>query len=368
MQRIFNKDGFNWWIGVVEDRVDPEKLGRCRVRIYGYHTDNKSLLPTEDLPWAIPIHPITSAASSGVGGTPVGPLTGSWVLGFFLDGEDMQQPAFFGTIGSKTAGLSFKQADTKSQFSNKNDGILRDASGATVTDSAGNPVITGTPEVPGWQLGQTSRQYEIGGRSAGFINVYEDMRGACYGAFELPSFLPKKTNKGDSRPSHKNSPVLSYIQQSKFIKFFEKSSSFNLAGVDLLEPATGEFNNVWSTVSSNSPKQFLDDQIEYIKKSYYDVMLSNLKRLGVDLSLFGPAVQDLVWSVSYLYGPSRTSIFTVPLEGKTKLNDTDIVNLVSQYRVDTADYFFKSKGTNFIARIKARSLQERSALLQLIPG
>ena len=98
MQRIFNKDGFNWWIGVVEDRMDPEKVGRCRVRIFGYHTDNKELLPTENLPWAIPIQPITSAAISGVGSSPIGPLEGTWVLGFYLDGEDMQQPAMLGTI------------------------------------------------------------------------------------------------------------------------------------------------------------------------------------------------------------------------------------------------------------------------------
>ena len=30
-----------WWQGVVEDRYDPLKLGRCRVRILGHHTDNK---------------------------------------------------------------------------------------------------------------------------------------------------------------------------------------------------------------------------------------------------------------------------------------------------------------------------------------
>ena len=98
MQKIFNKDSFNWWIGVVEDRVDPEQLGRCRVRIYGYHSVEKNILPTEDLPWSIPIQPITSAASSGKGSSPLGPLPGTWVVGFFLDGADMQQPAFFGTI------------------------------------------------------------------------------------------------------------------------------------------------------------------------------------------------------------------------------------------------------------------------------
>ena len=33
-------DKFNWWFGVVEDRNDPLKLGRVRVRCYGWHTDD----------------------------------------------------------------------------------------------------------------------------------------------------------------------------------------------------------------------------------------------------------------------------------------------------------------------------------------
>ena len=52
------KDGFVWWNGVVEDRKDPLFLGRCRVRILGWHTANKSELPTDMLPWAFPIMPL----------------------------------------------------------------------------------------------------------------------------------------------------------------------------------------------------------------------------------------------------------------------------------------------------------------------
>ena len=50
-------DGFIWFTGVVEDRNDPDKLGRVRVRCLGYHTDNKELIPTKDLPWAHVMHP-----------------------------------------------------------------------------------------------------------------------------------------------------------------------------------------------------------------------------------------------------------------------------------------------------------------------
>ncbi len=93
---------FVWWQGVVEDRIDPLKLGRCRVRILGYHTDNKVEgvgIPTEHLPWATPSQPITSAAMNGIGTTPLGPVEGTWVFGFFRDGKDAQEPVMTGTFG-----------------------------------------------------------------------------------------------------------------------------------------------------------------------------------------------------------------------------------------------------------------------------
>ena len=99
MPDYLGKDGFIWWQGVVEDRKDPLYLGRCKVRILGWHTDNKSDMPTESLPWAYPLQPITSAAQTGVGISPTGPVEGTWVVGFYRDGEEGQEPVFFGTLG-----------------------------------------------------------------------------------------------------------------------------------------------------------------------------------------------------------------------------------------------------------------------------
>ena len=93
------KDGFVWWQGVVEDRHDPLYLGRCKVRILGWHTDVRKDMPISSLPWAYPIQPITSAAQTGVGISPTGPVEGTWVVGFFRDGEAAQEPVFFGTLG-----------------------------------------------------------------------------------------------------------------------------------------------------------------------------------------------------------------------------------------------------------------------------
>lgn len=90
---------FAWWQGVVEDRNDPEKFGRYKVRILGYHTLDKNVLPTESLPWAIPMQPVTSAAISGVGSSPTGLVEGSAVIGFFVDGDDGQIPVIMGSFG-----------------------------------------------------------------------------------------------------------------------------------------------------------------------------------------------------------------------------------------------------------------------------
>ena len=39
---FMGKDGFVWWIGVVEERKDPKYLGRCKVRVLGWHTKDKN--------------------------------------------------------------------------------------------------------------------------------------------------------------------------------------------------------------------------------------------------------------------------------------------------------------------------------------
>ena len=99
INNFMGKDGFVWWQGVVEDRQDPLYLGRCRVRILGWDTEDKVKMPTEELPWAFPIQPITSAAQTGVGTSPTGPVEGTWVVGFYRDGEEAQERVFFGTLG-----------------------------------------------------------------------------------------------------------------------------------------------------------------------------------------------------------------------------------------------------------------------------
>ena len=103
---FLGKNNFIWFNGVVEDRNDPQKLGRLRVRCVGIHTDNKDELPTTDLPWSQLIHPITSSGISGLGASPGFIVEGTWVFGYFRDGYAMQEPMVIGTLPGKPVELA----------------------------------------------------------------------------------------------------------------------------------------------------------------------------------------------------------------------------------------------------------------------
>lgn len=123
-----------FYYGCVENRNDPLKLGRCQVRIVGLHTEDKTVLPTDELPWAYPMMPITSASISGIGFSPTGVVQGSWVLCIFLD-PDNQQPIMLGTIGGipHTRITSFMNDSLNSVITTDEVGDLVSANGDNIT-------------------------------------------------------------------------------------------------------------------------------------------------------------------------------------------------------------------------------------------
>ena len=111
MKNFMGKDGFQWFVGVVEDRQDPKTLGRLKVRCLGHHTEDLNKLPTADLPWAHVMNPITSATVSGIGQSPLGVVEGTWVVGFFSDGPSAQQPIIMGTLPGVPSTLPTKDSN-----------------------------------------------------------------------------------------------------------------------------------------------------------------------------------------------------------------------------------------------------------------
>lgn len=114
-------ENFTWWVGQVqadggkklnEDGTnspykDKNVSNRVKVRIVGYHEPRFEILPVEDLPWAQVMMPPTVPQSSGYG-TSHQLALGSWVIGFFMDGLNCQQPIVMGVIGNIDTGVNTK--------------------------------------------------------------------------------------------------------------------------------------------------------------------------------------------------------------------------------------------------------------------
>ena len=99
-------NGFIWFVGVVEARNDPTYTGRLKVRALGHHTGDKQILPTADLPWAHVMLPVTAAGITGLGQSPSGLVKGSWVLGYFRDGNTRQEPVIMGSLPGRPSELA----------------------------------------------------------------------------------------------------------------------------------------------------------------------------------------------------------------------------------------------------------------------
>lgn len=114
-KHFVGRDGFIWWMGQIASEeswianIAPAPVNtaselpgvgeRYKVRIMGYHTASKTDLPDDDLPWASVMYPVT-AGTGGRGYYENAQLAqGNFVFGFFLDGDDAQQPVIMGCIG-----------------------------------------------------------------------------------------------------------------------------------------------------------------------------------------------------------------------------------------------------------------------------
>ena len=115
-RHFVGRDGFIWWIGQIADDswtknqqgsrpkntavADQPGFGyRYQVRIMGYHTADDNELKDADLPWASVMYPVTSGGGGDTTFETPALRKGNFVYGFFLDGEDAQQPVIMGILG-----------------------------------------------------------------------------------------------------------------------------------------------------------------------------------------------------------------------------------------------------------------------------
>jgi hypothetical protein len=201
-------------VGVVEDRNDPDALGRVRVRCIGFHTEDISALPTTDLPWAHVMHPVTDPSMHGMGSTPSWLVEGSYVIGFFRDAGDKQQPIIIGSL----PGNPESAADPRSGFNDPR-GI-----NAIQTQYKGNPVYGPYPVdgedytmASGHEVGESDTSRLAQGENSENHNALIDRR-----AMRLSGDPSVSTGNGVPTATKPNLSAVSDVAESETRGFWEE--------------------------------------------------------------------------------------------------------------------------------------------------
>jgi|TARA_B100000085_G_scaffold4802_2_gene4354 enamine deaminase RidA (YjgF/YER057c/UK114 family) len=107
---------FLWWVGQIADDSTwrdnilsgkfenknsiPGWGRRYKVRIIGLHDKEEETIPSDQLPWAQVMYPITAGGGQTNSKQTPNLRQGNFVFGFFLDGQDQQVPVIMGVLGN----------------------------------------------------------------------------------------------------------------------------------------------------------------------------------------------------------------------------------------------------------------------------
>ena len=197
---FMGQDGFTWFIGVVEDRADPEKAGRVRVRCLGYHSADIQKIPKDDLPWASVMMPVTAGANSGIGMSPHFLIEGTWVVGFFRDDAE-QEPVIMGALPgfNSTKTTNFTIASSSATGGQSLDGGFKDPNTKYPTELYLDKPDTNllAQESVDTHVSHNSTAPESTGAKEGKLNYYENWTTATGTATQ-----PKTTQANAKYPTN----------------------------------------------------------------------------------------------------------------------------------------------------------------------
>ena len=149
----FLGSSFMWWVGQIADDStwrDNAQAGvyedknavpgwgrRYKVRIIGLHDQGETEIPSDQLPWANVMYPITAGGFQTNSGQTPNLRQGNMVFGFFLDGQDQQVPVIMGVLGNNSQ-TTLSQTIGDSSVTNAQAGSIAKSGYATGARSKGN--------------------------------------------------------------------------------------------------------------------------------------------------------------------------------------------------------------------------------------
>lgn len=177
------KDGFFWWFGEVVDDRDPLEIGRVKVRISGWYTDLegkfRDTMPDADLPWAVVLQPTDQGGQDGTGKSAGQLKPGAMVMGFFLDGQEAQQPVVMGVVRAYKPGTVNGVVESIHGGGGPNDGkydntvneartnpVTGQAGSSNVVPNSANSDVQSKPTAPGNPISNTGMPGSVAGLPA----------------------------------------------------------------------------------------------------------------------------------------------------------------------------------------------------------
>ncbi|SDG31798.1 peptidoglycan-binding protein [Dyella sp. 333MFSha] len=196
-----------------------------------------------------------------------------------------------------------------------------------------------------WTLGQTSSYFESGVAGPGTISGGAgDHGGVSYGTYQLSSAVGTATE---------------YVNWSAYKSQFEGRV-----------PATEAFDEVWSRLARDEPA-FGTSQHDFIKTTHYDPQMTRLANAGLDLSSRGPAVQDMVWSMSVQYRGNTTGIIDRGLRERFgdgydlgQVSDKDLIEATHDTKLRHVNQDFHRSSGRIQQNLEFRMQAEKEALVK----
>ena len=306
---FLGRDGFIWWVGQVADpsvwrndktRIDNGKEAwgyRCKVRIIGYHSFSRNELKDEDLPWA---HILTSAsdgapAQGGFGKLPL-LVGGESVVGFFLDGEEAQQPVVMGCFHRSPVVENIDNPEPFQPFTGSKGPFSKGGSKYQATREKAQE--DGTAKEIDESIGSGS-QFEM------LINAQFGTDSTASLDFD-PGFVPLTSNTNDKAGANFGTPIIPQDQ----LFYGDKAETGFLSTVKGLGPVTGENgcgNNILSQITT-ALQTFIQtiNGLEQTALGFIDP----IRNVVVDVQQLIRSVARLVASImKFVINGMRDSIF-----------------------------------------------------------
>jgi len=312
------KDGFSWWIGRVAHpeywKVENLASGhegsaahRVKVRIIGYHPWDDELHES-DLPWATVLQDPVTGGGQGAMGDTLSLVGGETAVGFFLDGEEAQQPVIIGLLNrSQEVADSISEEEVfatgSSQF-----GVMTGYTGRVVPATkrgfvaVENPTVTEEKEVKSGEVKNN--------KIANTSNVIAECKssGACSG-------FTQKYTKTQKNPPLCEDNVVGDIGQAltDFVAFTSVLESFQ---GNFINPLTNAIVDMEQQIRSTA------QQIQRIIRSALNNIRTGLIKRIMSLFKVFAALGKKLNPLDFFLGPAAQKAFKKILDILFCLFDT----------------------------------------------